>query len=239
VNAKQAILDGEVVILDEAGRPSFSLLQQGKGALLYVIFDVLEIDGRDVTGLPYADRRRLLEQLVDNGPHWTVSPRHDDGEVLYDAAKASRLEGIIAKRVASVYEVGRRSPAWRKIKHRPQQEFVVGGWVPGDGARESTFAALLVGVYEGKKLKYSGRVGTGFKERELQRLLARFRELASDECPFEPPPPAPTRKIAHWLRPEMVVEVQFAEWTNDDILRQPSYVAERDDKNPRKVVREL
>jgi bifunctional non-homologous end joining protein LigD len=111
--------------------------------------------------------------------------------------------------------------------------------VPGGGTRGSTFAALLVGVYKGKKLQYSGRVGTGFKERELQRLLGRFRELASDECPFDPPPPPPTRKIAHWLRPEMVVEVQFAEWTGDNILRQPAYMGERDDKNPRKVVREI
>jgi bifunctional non-homologous end joining protein LigD len=239
VNAKQAILDGEVVILDPAGRPSFSLLQQGEGALLYVIFDVLQIDGRDVTGLAYSGRRKLLEQLVDNGDRWMVSPRHADGNALYEAAKERGLEGVMAKRVDSVYEPGRRSPAWRKIKYRPQQEFVVGGWVPGGGTRGSTFAALLVGVYKGKKLQYSGRVGTGFKERELQRLLGRFRELASDECPFDPPPPPPTRKIAHWLRPEMVVEVQFAEWTGDNILRQPAYMGERDDKNPRKVVREI
>jgi bifunctional non-homologous end joining protein LigD len=239
VNAKQAILDGEMVVLDDAGRPSFGLLQQGGAPLLYVVFDVLEIDGRDVTGLPYSDRRKLLEQLVENGDRWMISPRHPDGEALYELAKERGLEGIVAKRADSVYEVGRRSPSWRKIKYRPQQEFVVGGWVPGTGTRESTLGALLVGVYEGEKLRYSGRVGTGFKERELQRLLARFRELAQDECPFDPPPPPPTRKIAKWLRPEMVVEVQFAEWTSESILRQPSYVGERDDKNPRKVVREI
>ena len=148
VNAKQAILDGEVVILDPAGRPSFSLLQQGEGALLYVIFDVLQIDGHDVTGLAYSDRRKLLEQLVDNGDRWMVSPRHADGNALYEAAKERGLEGVMAKRVDSVYEPGRRSPAWRKIKYRPQQEFVVGGWVPGGGTRGSTFAALLVGCVQ-------------------------------------------------------------------------------------------
>jgi bifunctional non-homologous end joining protein LigD len=111
--------------------------------------------------------------------------------------------------------------------------------VPGTGNREHTMGALLVGVYERRKLRYSGRVGTGFKERELQRLMARFGELASDDCPFDPPPPPPTRKIAHWVRPQMVVEVAFAEWTHEDILRQPSYLAERDDKNPKKVVREI
>jgi len=238
VNAHDAILDGEVVALDDAGKPSFSRLQQGEGPATYFVFDVLQVDGRDITALAYDDRRALLEQLVEPGPNWLVSSRYEDGQVLMDAAKQRGLEGIVAKRSDSPYEVGRRSAAWRKIKHRPQQEFVVGGWVPGTGNREHTMGAILVGVYEGKKLRYSGRVGTGFKERELQRLMARFEELATEDCPFDPPPPPPTRKIAHWVRPEMVVEVAFAEWTHEDILRQPSYLAERDDKSPKKVVRE-
>ncbi|HTN78818.1 MAG TPA: non-homologous end-joining DNA ligase [Acidimicrobiales bacterium] len=238
VNAHDAILDGEVVALDDAGKPSFSRLQQGEGPATYFVFDVLQVDGRDITALAYDDRRALLEQLVEPGPNWLVSSRYEDGQVLMDAAKQRGLEGIVAKRSDSPYEVGRRSAAWRKIKHRPQQEFVVGGWVPGTGNREHTMGAILVGVYEGKKLRYSGRVGTGFKERELQRLMARFEELATEDCPFDPPPPPPTRKIAHWVRPEMVVEVAFAEWTHEDILRHPSYLAERDDKSPKKVVRE-
>jgi bifunctional non-homologous end joining protein LigD len=239
VNAHEAILDGEMVALDDKGRPSFSLLQQGGGALSYVVFDVLQVDGRDVTSLPYQDRRRLLEELVEPGPHWLVSPRHPDGEALMDAAKARELEGIMAKRVDSTYEIGRRSGVWRKVKYRPQQEFVVGGWVPGTGSREHTMGAILVGVYEGRKLRFAGRVGTGFKERELQRLMARFAELASDVCPFDPPPPRSTSRIARWMRPEMVVEVAFAEWTHEDILRQSSYLGERDDKNPKKVVRQI
>ena len=238
VNAHDAILDGEVVALDDAGKPSFSRLQQGEGPATYFVFDVLQVDGRDITALAYDDRRALLEQLVEPGPNWLVSSRYEDGQVLMDAATQRGLEGIVAKRSDSPYEVGRRSAAWRKLKHRPQQEFVVGGWVPGTGNREHTMGAILVGVYEGKKLRYSGRVGTGFKERELQRLMARFEELATEDCPFDPPPPPPTRKIAHWVRPEMVVEVAFAEWTHEDILRQPSYLAERDDKSPKKVVRE-
>ncbi len=238
VNARDAILDGEVVALDEENRPSFSRLQQGAGPVTYVVFDVLQVDGRDITALPYDDRRRVLEQLVEPGPHWLVSPRQIDGGALLDAARERGLEGIVAKRSDSPYEIGRRSGAWRKVKHRPQQEFVVGGWIGGTGNREQTMGALLVGVYEGRKLRYSGRVGTGFKERELRRLMARFAELASDRCPFDPPPPPPTRKIAHWVRPEMVVEVAFAEWTHESILRQPSYLGERDDKNPKKVIRE-
>ena len=225
-----------MVVFDAKGRPDFSSLQTGAGPVTYIVFDVLQVDGRDVTALTYEERRGLLEQLVEPGSHWLVSPRHADGDALMDAAKARGLEGIVAKRSDSPYEIGRRSNAWRKLKYRPQQEFVVGGWVPGTGNREHTMGALLVGVYERRKLRYSGRVGTGFKERELQRLMARFAELASDECPFDPPPPPPTRKIAHWVRPEMVVEVAFAEWTHEDILRQPSYLAERDDKNPKKVV---
>ncbi|HMK10770.1 MAG TPA: non-homologous end-joining DNA ligase [Acidimicrobiales bacterium] len=239
VNARDAILDGEVVALDDAGRPSFSRLQQGEGPATYFVFDVLQVDGRDITALPYNDRRALLEQLVEQGPNWLVSTRYEDGEALMDAARQRGLEGIVAKRSDSPYEVGRRSAAWRKLKYRPQQEFVVGGWVPGTGNREHTMGAILVGVYEGRKLRYSGRVGTGFKERELQRLMGRFRDLASDDCPFDPPPPSATRKVAHWVRPEMVVEVAFAEWTHEDILRQSSYLAERDDKNPKKVVREI
>ena len=239
VNATEAILDGEVVVFDSKGRPDFSSLQTGAGPVTYIVFDVLQVDRRDVTALTYEERRRVLEQLVEPGSHWLVSPRHADGDALMDAAKARGLEGIVAKRSDSPYEIGRRSNAWRKLKYRPQQEFVVGGWVPGTGNREHTMGAILVGVYEGRKLRYSGRVGTGFKERELQRLMARFDELASDDCPFDPPPPPPTRKIAHWVRPEMVVEVAFAEWTHEQILRQPSYLAERDDKKPKKVVREI
>ena len=201
---------------------------------------MLQVDRRDVTALTYEERRGLLEQLVEPGSHWLVSPRHADGDALMDAAKARGLEGIVAKRSDSPYEIGRRSNAWRKLKYRPQQEFVVGGWVPGTGNRVSTrWAATARRRLRRRSFRYSGRVGTGFKERELQRLMARLRSDASDECPFDPPPPPPTRKIAHWVRPEMVVEVAFAEWTHEGILRQPSYLAERDDKNPKKVVREI
>ena len=181
----------------------------------------------------------MLEQLVEPGSHWLVSPRHADGDALMDAAKARGLEGIVAKRSDSPYEIGRRServaeaevPATAGVRRRRlgaghRQPRAHDGRDPRRRVRR-------------RKLRYSGRVGTGFKERELQRLMARFGELASDECPFDPPPPPPTRKIAHWVRPEMVVEVAFAEWTHEDILRQPSYLAERDDKNPKKVVREI
>src|SRR5215471_3514662 len=116
VNARDAILDGEVVVLDAKGRPDFSSLQTGAGPVTYIVFDVLQVDGRDVTSLPYADRRRVLEDLVEPGPHWLVSPRHSDGDALMDAAKERGLEGIMAKRVDSTYEVGRRSNAWRKLK---------------------------------------------------------------------------------------------------------------------------
>ena len=240
VNAQEAILDGEVVVFDAKGRPDFSSLQTGAGPVTYIIFDVLQVDRRDVTALTYEERRGLLEQLVEPGSHWLVSPRHTRTATRsWTPRRARGLEGIVAKRSDSPYEIGRRSNAWRKLKYRPQQEFVVGGWVPGTGNREHTMGRAARRCLRRTEAALPGRVGTGFKERELQRLMARFGELASDECPFDPPPPPPTRKIAHWVRPEMVVEVAFAEWTHEDILRQPSYLAERDDKNPKKVVREI
>lgn len=239
VAARQAILDGEMVALDERGRPSFGLLQRGETPVTYVVFDVLEIEGNDTTGLTYLERRRLLRELVTAGPHWIVPEHHvGDGAALLEASAAQGLEGVMAKRVESRYEIGRRSPAWRKVKNRRQQEFVLGGWLPGSGGRENTFGAILVGVYEGAALRFAGRVGTGFNERELARLLRLFAELATDECPFTPPLPAPVRRLGRWLRPEVVVEVAFTEWTHDDQLRQPSYLGQRDDKAPTDVVRE-
>src|SRR4029453_11842698 len=154
----------------------------------------LQGDGRAGTALPYEDRRRVLEELVEPGPHWLVSPRHADGGALMAAGKEREPGGIMAKAIDSPYEIGRRTGVWRKVKYRPQQEFVVGGWVPGTGTREHTMGAILVGVYEKRKLRSSGRTGTGFKERELQRLMARFTELGSDKCPLDPPPPRPTAK---------------------------------------------
>jgi bifunctional non-homologous end joining protein LigD len=170
---------------------------------------------------------------------WLVPAHHVGGAVdLFAAAQAQGLEGIVAKRVDSRYVPGSRSPLWRKVKVRPQQEMVVGGWQEGEGGRSGQLGSILVGVYEGEQLRFAGKVGTGFTGSELTRLGGLLAGLATEECPFDPPPPKPVSRLAHWVRPDLVVEVQFAEWTTAGTLRHPSYLAAREDKHPREVVRE-
>lgn len=249
----QVVLDGEVVAFDDAGRPDFGRLQRrmhltratdiariaAEVPVCYVIFDVVWLDGHDLTGLTYLQRRKLLTDLVEPGTSWLVPAHHVDGAAeLLEAVRAQRLEGIIVKRVDSLYTPGRRSPWWRKVKVRPRQEFVVGGWHPGERSLAGRMGSLLLGVYEGDALRYAGKVGTGFTDPERDRLDARLAELAIEECPFRPPPPDPVRRVARWVRPELVVEVTFGEWTSDGILRHASYLGTREDKEPREVVRE-
>ena len=247
------VLDGEVVAFDEQGRPSFGRLQSrmhlAKAAevreraasvpITYVVFDLLHLDGNDVTPLPYLDRRRLLQELVPDDGCWTV-PAHrvGDGETLLQVVAEQGLEGIVAKRVDSPYLPGKRSSSWVKIKVRLRQEFVVGGWQPGEGGRQGQLGSLLVGVYDQGSLRYCGKVGTGFSMRELTRLGEILAPLEIDESPFDPPPPRPIARLAHWVRPELVAEVEFGEWTSEGIVRHPSYLGLRDDKAPTHVVRE-
>lgn len=248
------VLDGEVVAFDDAGRPSFGLLQQRMHLanaaevrrkietvpITYVVFDLLHLDGNDVTPLPYVDRRRLLAELVPDDGCWTVPPHRaeGDGVALLRAVEERGLEGIVAKRVDSPYVIGKRSASWVKVKTRLRQEFVIGGWQPGEGNRHGHLGSLLVGVYEDGRLRYSGKVGTGFTSRELDRLGDVLAPLATSESPFEPPPPRVVARTAHYVRPELVAEVEFGEWSSEGILRHPSYLGLRDDKQPTDVVRE-
>jgi bifunctional non-homologous end joining protein LigD len=246
------VLDGEVVALDDDGLPSFGRLQgrmhiadaaeayrrAAEVPIVYQVFDLLHLDGNDLYEFPVSDRRRLLEGLLETGPHWRVPPSYDDGRALLDAAVELGLEGIVAKRADSRYVPGSRSPSWRKIKVRRRQELVVAGWTDGTGNREGRLGALLLGYHEGDALRFAGRVGSGLSRRDLDWWRAQLDERAIEECPFDPPPPAADRRVAHWARPELVVEVAFAEWSHDDRLRHPSYLGRRDDKDPRSVVRE-
>ncbi len=247
---RPAVLDGEVVAFDDAGRPSFGRLQHrmhlsdprtvarraAEVPVAFHVFDLLSFDGTDAIELPYTDRRRLLASVIEPGPTWAVPVHHlGGGAALLEAVGAQGLEGLIAKRLDSTYQPGRRSPAWRKLKVRPKQEFVVGGWAEGEKGRADRIGALLVGYYDGDVLRYAGRVGTGFTDAELDRLAAVFRPLARPSCPFDPPPVGRHRRGAHWVEPSVVAEVAFGEWTADRLLRHPSYLGQREDKDPREV----
>jgi bifunctional non-homologous end joining protein LigD len=204
--------------------------------IVFVAFDLLHFDGHDCAALPYLDRRHLLAQVLEDGPYWRVPAHHlGEGAALLEAARKSGLEGVVAKRVERPYESGKRSSWWRKVKIRLHQEFVVGGWNPGSGNRAGQLGALLLGCHEGGVLRYVGNVGTGFSSAELARLGARLDALANDECPFSPTPPRLTTRDARWVRPEMVVECEFGEWTPDGRLRHPAYLGERIDKEPGQV----
>lgn len=255
LRAHQVVLDGEVVAFD-GDRTDFGVLQRRmhiatrteavrkarETPVVFLVFDLLHLDGTSAMPLPYVDRRRLLLDLVDPGPGWQV-PAHSvgDGHALFAAATERGLEGLVAKRLASIYEPGRRSPAWRKVKVRRRQELVVGGWTEGEGNRAGRFGSLLVGYHEPGAgmpgLHFAGAVGTGFDGAEADRVLGILGDLRSDSSPFAGPLPR-TVKIAGWVRPELVVEVEFGEWTADGRLRHPAYVGRRIDKDPDTVVRE-
>src|SRR5215207_1406438 len=250
----RAVLDGEVVALDAEGRPSFGALQRRmhvtsdaavrrlakETPVTYVIFDLLWLDGHSLMALPYTDRRELLTDLrLGDGERWRV-PDYvaGHGAQLLEATAHQGLEGVIAKRLDSPYEPGRRSPCWLKVKNIDRQEVVIGGWVPGDGKRRDRIGALLVGVREEDgTLRHVGRVGTGFTESELDRLADLLRPLERKDSPFAPGGPKIPRN-AVFAEPRLVAEVEFREWTEGGQLRAPSYKGLRDDKPAELVVRE-
>jgi bifunctional non-homologous end joining protein LigD len=250
----RAVLDGEVVALDAEGKPSFGALQRRmhvssesavrrlakETPVTYVIFDLLWLDGHSLMELPYTERRaRLAELELGEGGRWRV-PDYvvGHGAQMLAATEEQGLEGVIAKRLDSPYEPGRRSPCWLKVKNVARQEVVIGGWVPGDGKRRDRIGALLVGVRDDDgSLRYIGRVGTGFTEAELDRLAEKLRPLEREDSPFAPGGPKIPRG-AVFVDPELVAEVEFREWTDGGQLRAPSYKGLRDDKPAELVVRE-
>jgi bifunctional non-homologous end joining protein LigD len=226
VNARQAILDGELVALDDAGRPNFGMLQAHSRPALFAAFDILEVNGIDTTGLPYQQRRALLVDVVEPGSHWMVPEHHvGGGAELLVVTETQGLEGIIAKRLGSSYRPGTRSKDWVKIKHRRRVELVVGGWRAGVGNRSSTFGALLVGVEDAGGLRFAGGVGTGFSQVALEQLRRQLDGLRSADCPFSPPPPASEARLATWVRPELRIVAEIAEFTNDGHVRHASFVS--------------
>jgi bifunctional non-homologous end joining protein LigD len=192
----------------------------------YIVFDLLWLDGHSLMALPYEERRERLAQLELQGPHWQT-PDHvvGNGAAVLEASVANGLEGVVAKRLDSPYEPGRRSPCWLKVKNVRREDVVVGGWLPGEGRRRDRIGALLVGVPDDGRLRYAGRVGTGFSDAELDRLAKTFEERADSPFSGEPEPP----RGATFVQPTRVAEVEFTEWTSDGMLRHPSYKGLREE----------
>ena len=230
------VLDGEIVAFD-GDRTSFQLLQSGEGGeAAFVAFDLLYLLGRDTTALPLTDRTGLLGQVLGLGDGGTLrSSLHLAGapDELMKTACSHGWEGLVAKRATSTYRSG-RSPDWRKLKCTARQELVIGGWTEPGGARTG-FGAILVGYYDSGIFRYAGKVGTGFDERTLRTLHSTLRSLAVASAPFENPPP---ERGTHWVKPVLVAEVAFTEWTRDGRLRHPAFLGLRDDKPAESVVRE-
>jgi bifunctional non-homologous end joining protein LigD len=235
-----AVVDGEVVALDTDGKASFSAMQKGSTRLAYEVFDVLEVDGEPLLDLPLTERRARLEKLLARNSVVQLSGSFEDGEALLEAAREQGLEGVMAKRASSRYQEGKRNRDWLKIKTHGRQEFVICGYTKGQGRRSGRFGSLVLGVQRGREWEWVGNVGTGFGERDIDELLAKLESLRRDESPFGVVPKMPKVRKGDvvWVEPELVAEVEFAEWTHDGHLRAPSFQGLRDDKGPKDVHRE-
>ncbi|MDX8148602.1 non-homologous end-joining DNA ligase [Lentzea sp. BCCO 10_0061] len=251
LGSTEALLDGEIVALQN-GRPSFSALQNRmhvtkseaarRAARQYpatlLLFDLLHLDGSSTMQLPFRQRRELLRGLELKGPNWLTPPSYDeDGASVLAASREQGLEGVVAKRLDSVYQPGMRSPVWRKITDLLAQEVVIGGWRMGEGKRAGVVGALLLGIPQDGGLAFAGSVGTGFNDAELAVLTPRLKALARKGSPFVTEMPRERAKGALWVEPELVAEVVFRQWTPDGRMRFPAWRGLRPDKAPEEVRR--
>ncbi len=235
-----AVLDGEIVVVDDQGRPDFQALQHyqgsGSGHLLYYVFDLLYFRGHDLTNLPLLRRKEILKKILPSVPKVRVSDHIvKEGVLFFNVVKEKGLEGIIAKHAQGVYEIGRRSRQWLKMKTRLTQEGVIGGFTQPGGGRKY-FGALVLGLFEGDDLIYIGHVGSGFTEKNLKDIGETLESLIQQECPFKVKPETNARVT--WVRPELVCEVGLSGWTEDFVMRQPAFLRLREDKAAREVVNE-
>jgi bifunctional non-homologous end joining protein LigD len=249
VRAASAVLDGEIVALDAQGRPSFQALHHAEIeglSIVYYAFDLLHLDGRDLTRTPLDERREALRRVVEGSGVLLSDPLPGSPEEIANAVRGLGLEGVVAKRRRSIYAAGRRSDAWVKVRFAKHQELVVGGFKPN----AASFDSLLVGYYEGRKLMCAGKVRAGFTPHLRAQVFERIRGLITAKCPFAN---LPSTKTGHWgegitademnalcwVKPRQVVEVSFAEWTRDGSLRHAAFMALRDDKPAHGVTREV
>ena len=234
LKAATLLLDGEVVLFDRKGISRFQLLQQSKGQPEYAVFDCVYQDGADLRREPLSKRRKVLESIVPlEGALRIARVVSPDGLKAFRIASERGIEGIVGKNLSSVYE-SRRSREWLKVKVHHEQEFVIGGLTKPKGSRLE-FGALLLGVYDRNSLRYVGKVGTGFDSESLRSLRKTFQPLTQLKSPFVEPP---NERDVTFLKPELVAQISFTEWTADGKLRHPVYLGLRDDKKPREVRRE-
>ncbi|NUP01374.1 MAG: hypothetical protein HOW59_25965 [Nonomuraea sp.] len=245
---RAAVIDGEIVAFDEAGRPSFEALQprmhQRNPAAVaeltrvvpvtFMAFDILHLDDDSVVGRPYTDRRELLENTLRPGYRWEVPVWFaDHADRAFDSSRQLGLEGVVCKRLGSPYRPGRRSGEWTKVKNVSAAEVVIGGWRPGGGRRSGMIGSLLLGAYDPRgRLMYVGHVGTGFTQAMLRDLQERLAPLERPDPPFDEPVPREHARDARWVEPRVVGEVQYAEVTGDGRLRHPSWRGLRPDREP-------
>jgi bifunctional non-homologous end joining protein LigD len=252
LGSAEVILDGEIVALDDRGRPSFEEIQQRMGLTVeneirrkmkdvpvtYMVFDLMWQDGHSLVGRTYVERRNALAGLKLAGASWQT-PQYESGggQTMKDASARAGLEGVMAKKLDSRYEPAKRTGAWQKIKNHNRQELVIGGWLEGEGKRQGFPGALLVGYFDDKgKFTYAGKVGTGFTDKTLDELNAQLKPLAVSKNPYESGPTPP--RAAHFVKPELVAEFEFVEWTRGGQLRAPAFKGFRVDKPAKDVVRE-
>ena len=236
----EAVLDGEIVVVDDKGEPNFQMLQDyhrsSKGHLLYYVFDLLYLQGHDLTGLPLILRKEILKKILPASNKIKFSNHVvKDGVLFFQVIKEKNLEGIIAKHSQSTYKMGKRSREWLKIKTHLTQEAVICGFTEPRGSRND-LGALVLGVYEGSELIFIGHVGGGFTAKKLNEIRGTLNHLIRKTCPFKSVPL--TNTPVTWVKPQLVCEVAFHGWTKEGFMRQPVYLRMREDKNAREVLRE-
>jgi bifunctional non-homologous end joining protein LigD len=251
---KQLLLDGEVVVFGADGWPEFEALQPrmhvtsaaqaaqlaGQTPVTYLVFDLLQLDGRSLLELGYRERRALLDGLGLTGPFWQTPPWFpgEDFQAVQGVSIAQRMEGVLAKRLDSAYVPGVRTDYWRKIKNVLRQEVIVAGYKPGQGNRTGQVGSLLIGVHDAGQLIYAGHVGTGFSVETLRMLSSKLEPLRRPGSPFDVPVPPEHARSAVWVEPTLVIDVTFDRWTKAGRMRAPVYKGLRDDIDPADVVRE-